>query len=268
LRLERHLLDGKWVSPAQLMEAKEEAKARGRSLYCILTRKGFLSEEEVFMFFAGYSGIPFVRLSDYNISEELLALFPEPLYRDKLFVPLLKMENVLYAAMVNPLDSDLINTLTTRTGMEINVLFANPSALQKVLDKHFGSPDQFFDIRGLMSAPQAFSMMPPARESERVSVDIPAEIELEDKNVTLVSGAPLSVMISDISSSGRAAGMSAPVFLPAGARLCVKFSLKDISCKVKAQVSRCTSEKNGRYSLGVQFIAEEAVIKSLMGFGK
>ena len=228
-----------------------------------------MSEEDIFTFFAKSANIPFIKLSDYNLNDDLIKLFQESLYRERLFIPVFKIENILYVAMANPLDSDLLNMLAMQVDFEIYPLFAAPTSILAAVDKFFGPANEKFSIENLISAPRSLSMLPPSRESERVSVNMPLEIKPIDDRISLVFSSYLSATAKDVSISGKALGVRAMVFLPVGVKVLVKLSQNDLSCEVESQVVRCAIEKDGKYLLGLKFTkVDAAVLEKILANGR
>ena len=77
---EEILVKERWVSPNELIKAREDQKKTGKSLFCSFIKLGYMSEEDVFLFFAENSSIPFVKLSNYIVDEEVLKILPEHFY--------------------------------------------------------------------------------------------------------------------------------------------------------------------------------------------
>lgn len=267
-KLENQLLSDSWINSGQYGQAKEEQEKSGKSLYSIIVRKGYMSEEDVYIFFAQCSNIPFVRISDYKIEESLVNLFSENFYRENLILPLFKIENTLYIAMVNPLDSDLLNTLTMQTKAEISSLFTTPSSILEAINSNFGPDDKYFALEELIFSPQSLHMIPPIRESERLNISLPVEFKPES-GISLISSAFISGVTADISSSGKALGIRTFVFLPSGIQVFVKFPQNDPAYSARAEVVRCSMEKGGRYFLGVKFLdIKDDLVKSILAQAK
>ena len=226
---------------------------------------GFLSEEDIFIFFAQHAAIPFVRLSDYKFDEGLLNLFNEDAYRQHLFLPLFKIDASLYVAMVNPLDSDFINTIGMRTGAEICPLFASPSSMVSQINKIFGPDNKYFDLEGLVVSPRGLNLIPFWRESERISIKLPVEFKPQDGRVSLISDSYISATCTDISESGKAIGIKTFIFLPPKAKISVKFPTKEPKTELIAEVIRSNIEKGGQYFLGVKFDEiKESLVRSIL----
>lgn len=263
--LETKLIKESWLKPAEFLQAKEEQKRTKKSLYAAIARLGFMSEEDIFVFFAQHAAVPFVRLGDYKLDDNLLRLFNEAIYRQHLFLPLFKIDNALYTAMANPLDSDFINTIGIQTGADIQPTFCCPSSIIAQIDKIFGPPDEYFNMEDLIVSPQGLNMIPFWRESERVSINLPVEFKPEDKRISLISDSYVSATCTDISESGKAIAIKTFIFIPPQSKILVKFPTKEPRLELSAEVIRSTIEKNGQYFLGAKFFAvNESLVKSIL----
>ncbi|MCP4652159.1 MAG: hypothetical protein GY858_02090 [Candidatus Omnitrophica bacterium] len=265
-RLETKLIKESWVKPNEFIKAKEEQQKSGKSLYSTLIRMNFMTEEDVYMFFAQHALIPFLRISDYELDPELLSFFPEALYRENYFLPIFKVENIMYVCMANPLDAGLVSTLTMQaTDLEIYPVFGTPSAIQGAVNAFFGPDDKYFDLEDLIVSPQGLGLMPFWRESERLSIKLPVDFKPVDERVKLVSSSYVSATVLDISASGNALGIRTFIFLPPYSKVMIKFPSKDSSYEASAEVVRCNLERGGRYFLGVKFLEiREDIIKSIL----
>ena len=250
--LESKLVKDSWINPNQYIKAKEEQKINRRSLYSILIKLGYLREEDVFSFFSQNTEIPFVNISDYAISEELIKLFSEQLYREYLFLPLCKVKKTLYVAMANPLDTNLDSMLSMHTNFEIYPLFASISSLRKVIDNFFGFEDKYLDLDDLIVPPRQLQEIPFWRESERLSLNLPAELKPDDERITLTCLSYIQATATDISRSGKALGIKVGVFLPAETKILLKFPSKDPFYEIQGEVARCAIAERNHYLLGVR----------------
>ena len=83
--LEERLLRQTHLTLEQLSRAKEEQKKIKKSLFSTLIKLGYLTEEDIYTFFAQQTQIPLVRLSDYELNPELMSclLYTSPSPRDR-----------------------------------------------------------------------------------------------------------------------------------------------------------------------------------------
>lgn len=252
-KIETKLIKEGWINPNQLIKVKHEMSRTKKSLFATIIKYDFMTEEDVYTFFANETNVPFVRLADYKVDEEVLRLFPEQFCRENILIPLFRIENTFYICMATPLDTDLINTLEIKTNMEIAPLFGSPSEILKTLDKYCGPDDRYFNLENLIIPPQLLNMIPFWRESERISVNIPVEFKSDDKRVSLVSSSYISGTALDVSRSGRAMGIRTVIFVPPQTSILIKFPSYDPAYEIKSVAVRCAMERGGKYLMGVKF---------------
>jgi len=256
LRGEKKLLEENWIDNSQFLKAKEEAQKLKKSLYAAIIKLGYLTEEDIFAFFSQETKIPLVNIFDYKLNPEILKLFREEFYRENLFIPLFKIENSLYLAMVNPLNTELINRVEKEVNSTVIPLFSPPSAILKALDSFFGPKDYYADVENLIpSLPQIY--IPFYRSSQRIKVNLPLEIKPVDKSIKLVSSSYIPATCIDISEDAEAMGVKIFLYLPPKIKILVKFPSQE---EIEAGVVHCTAQEKGFYLLGIRFFKKQKEI--------
>lgn len=263
--LEQKLVEYNWISNEQLRLVKQQALAGGKSVWNTLVRLGYMSEEDIAVFFAHESGISYVKVSDYKINEEIIRLFNEDYCRQNSVIPLFKIKDTLFVASSNPFDAALLDALTKISGCPVELLLASDRLIREALDSYWGLEDKVFD-----SAKFIFKQTPMQgvgfwRESERLPLNIPVTIKTEDKSIALCYGSSMEGYTHDISHSGTAIGLQVLVFLPKGINISLELSpggsLSNVCpiLKVKGEIVYCRMEKGQHYFLGIKFteISEE-----------
>jgi hypothetical protein len=264
-KLESRLIKESWVNPLNFIKAKDEQARSGKSLYTIMIKLGFMTEEKVYEFFSRQALIPFVKVSDYQLDPQLLKMFPESSYRDNCFLPLAKVDGMLYVCMANPLDANLVSTLEMQSDGQVFPMFASPSAIYAAVSSYFGPEDKFFNMEDLISYPQTVGAVPFWRESDRLAVKLDMEFKLNDERVRFSASSYIQATACDISSSGKATGFRTFIFIPQGVKILIKFPSKDQNYEVAAEVARCNMEREGNYYIGAKFIQiKDELIQSIL----
>ena len=248
------------LSPDQFSQVREEQDKTGKSVFSILIKLGLISEEELYIFFGQNFNIPYVRPADYILDEKIIKLFPEELYREHLFLPIFKIENCLYICMANPLDAEFMNMIEMRMGSDIYILFSSPFLIEREINKLFGPDEKNFYLDNLSSSPNRLNMLPFWRESQRLSVELPLEITVQDKRINLSYASYFSAIAVDISYSGEALGVKIDIFIPQGVKVKVKFITQPFY-EITGDVVRCNLEQDGSYWVGIKIIDLEGDFK-------
>ena len=257
--LERKLIEGKWITPEELFKAKEDQEKRNKSIFCSLAMLGYMSEEDIFKFFALNTNIPFVKLSDYKISKDVLGIIREDFCRDNLIMPLFKIGRNLFVAMANPLDTDLIANISGSTGLDAYGLLSSASDITAAINRYFGYPDSFFAVDNLIFEPQSVSNFPFYRASERKRVSVSVKIIIKDERVSLSLGRVIPAVVVDISSEGTAFGAKAAFFIPQDTLLAVSIPRGETpeSVDIDVKVVHCRMNKPGEFFMGLKVLSKD-----------
>lgn len=266
--LESRLILTNLVKPEQLTIAGQEAARCGKSVWAALARLGYLSEEEIALFFAQEAGIAYVRIADYKVAHEVLGLLDETFCRQNSVFPLFKVKSSLFVACGNPLDAAITDTLARMTGLDVEPLVSTPRSITQALDHYWGPEDRVFEMEKLIARQAPLKGVKFFRESERVPLDVPVALKIEDDSVILNASSFIEGHTRNISAGGTAVGLYTFLFLPRGTRLALEFkpnlmspqSLGSIT--VKGEIVYCRMEKSRDYYLGIKFIQESREVKS------
>lgn len=278
--LETKIVQDGWITGQQLNAAKEEAAKAGRTVWAMLVKLGYVSLDDLTILFAQESNIPYVRITDYKILPSVLCLIGENFCRQNLVIPLFKIKDTLFVACGNPLDTTLVNNLAKLCGCPIEPLFASGYSIIDALDNLYGLEDKTFESGNFILKQEPLEGIPFFRESERLPLNIPVSISLEDASFALPFSSPIDGYSRDISRNGTAVGLEIFLFLPAGLELSLNFKpsatlfargqrlgLSEAqprpsgqTIKVKGEIVYCRMEKGQHYFLGIKFseITEEA----------
>lgn len=105
------LVDGAFVTPADLEAALDESRRTGRKLGEVLVDRGTLTPETLATALSFQLGIPIVDLKQYQIQPEALRLIPEDVAREHNVLPLSVQDDALTVAMDEPQDLALLDRL-------------------------------------------------------------------------------------------------------------------------------------------------------------
>lgn len=139
LLLETGLLTGD-----KLAEALKSQKNSGKRLGQILIEMNLITEEEMAFALAMQLKIPYVDLTNYEISAKVIQTIPEEVSRKFLCIPISLKNSVLDVAMADPLDLNIMKDLQFITGYSIQPAISTSSQIFDVLQKHY-RPDKSFD---------------------------------------------------------------------------------------------------------------------------
>ncbi len=101
----------------------------------ILTELGFVSEYAVAQALACQCDVPFVLLSEKEISPEAVSIIQSRVLRQHTCIPLKVTEKVMTVAFTNPFDLVAIEDLEHASGKRVEVVVSTPTDIKNLLDR-------------------------------------------------------------------------------------------------------------------------------------
>lgn len=253
--LEDKLAQDRVITKEQYGRAKEEAYKCQKSFWSMVVKLGFLSADDLSVIFAQESGIAYARIADYKLNPEVMKLLEEGFCRQNSVIPLFKINGVLFPACANPLDTAFMDNLARILSLEIEPLFAPEEAITKALDCYYGPQDKAFSCAELIIKQPALEGLPFWRESERLSLNVPVSITIDDTSLVNPCCQPIESFSRDISRNGAALGLEILFYLPKGTKISIDFKPPQAPqpIKAKGEVIYCRMEKSKNYFLGIKF---------------
>lgn len=239
------------IDETQLSAARVQATQSGATVWFVLVKLGYLSEEQVMVFLARQCGIPYVSLSDYRISRDVLGLLDEHFCRQNAVIPLFKINGVLSVACSNPLDSALLDAVGKMSGCVVEPLMASYSSVRQAVEYYWNLDSRQFDVAGFIARSAPVKGLAYGRQSERLPLFMTVRISPYKGSFTLSAAKDIKGECRDLSADGRSLGLYSPVYLPAGADVLIDF---EAGVGVQAQVIHCQMIKSRWYLLGAKLM--------------
>jgi type IV pilus assembly protein PilB len=167
-RLGKILVEAGVVSEEEIQEALESQN--GRSLVRTLVELGYAKEEDIAKAIAEATGLPYVKLSDYEVDPAATALIPEEMARRYSMIPIKIEGGNLIVAMADPSNVFAVDDLRIITGYEIKPVVATESEINNVINQ-FSRMDQ--DVEAMIESVEG-------EEVEAASIEVEEEVEDED----------------------------------------------------------------------------------------
>jgi type IV pilus assembly protein PilB len=136
-RLGDVLVDQGLVDETAVKDALKEQRRTGELLGEVLVKMGFVTEMDIAGAIVTQFALPFIRLSQYRISAEILKTFPTQMLRQYRFMPLDKMGDVLAIAVGGLLNEDVLNELEKVVSCKILVYITPQSDVTRAFEKYF-----------------------------------------------------------------------------------------------------------------------------------
>ncbi len=128
------------IDSTQLARAREaQAADPAQPLGAILKQTGAADQEAIHAGLALQLGIPSVDLRCWPLDPATLAQLPAPLVRYLRAVPIHLEGNVVFVAMSDVLDHEVLDALRLNTAMSVQPVYASEAAIQSIIDKHYAT---------------------------------------------------------------------------------------------------------------------------------
>ncbi len=129
--------------PKQIIPLEEEA-AQAREAVREVAPESLATEEDMLRVLAEQTGMPYVRLTEYDITGELLSIIPADVARMYRVLPIQLEDNIVTVAMVDPLNIRTLDDLELLVGHPVRGAIANENDILDAIDEYYG--DQEADI--------------------------------------------------------------------------------------------------------------------------
>lgn len=131
--LKQTLVSSGFITEKDFDSALASSESLGRPIEDVLIFRGLITEDTFGKTIADSLGVPFVKLSQQNISDEVIQLIPENLARSYKVVPFAKEGNTLKLAMADTSDFEALEFVKRHTGLQVEAYLANESDITKAL---------------------------------------------------------------------------------------------------------------------------------------
>ncbi len=141
-RIEKKLLGQSLVAEGlvtldQLKTALAEQKATSDTLGCTLLRLEYLKEQQLLDFLCTKLGFSYANLRNYVIDPKVVKLIPENIARKYNCIAILRVKGQLTVAMLDPLDSFVIDNLEYTTACKIKPLVSTTQEIQTAIEEFY-----------------------------------------------------------------------------------------------------------------------------------
>ncbi len=183
-RLGDLLLEVEMITPNQLESAIEVQKKTGEKLGSILTKLGYVTEDDIIQVLEFQLGIPHVKLEKYNIDKSAYLAIPESIAKRYGLIPIKKEKGTLTVAMSDPLNVFAIDDLNIYSGLEIQPVIASFDDISRAIDKYY-------------SAQKAMKAVEEFKKEQVSTIKINSDTS-EDHNIEEINNAPAVKVINSI----------------------------------------------------------------------
>jgi type IV pilus assembly protein PilB len=142
------LLEKKYVTPDQIKTALDIQKKTGKKLGHILVDAGIIHEDQLVEAISERLKIPRINIASMVINPEVIKLVPVNIARKYNVLPVLRMENNLTVAMVDPLDIVALDQIRYHTKCTVKRVVVGEKEIKEAIDKYYSVADSVRNIIG------------------------------------------------------------------------------------------------------------------------
>jgi type IV pilus assembly protein PilB len=135
--LGRMLVEARLITEDQLQQALAEQNQTGERLGRILVDRGYISKQMLGQMLETQRGVPYVNLSTYPISEELVRALPEWVVLQHKVIPLARVRQEVHLAMLDPTDVIAMDTVAQVLGGRVRPFLTTERDFDWVVTKYF-----------------------------------------------------------------------------------------------------------------------------------
>ncbi len=150
------LLQDGWISQEQLDLAVRESKRKGAMLGQTLIGLGFITENVLAHYLAEGTQTGMVDISTLFIPPDILDLIPYELASEFQVLPIKIEGKILTLAMADPLNIIAMDTIESRTGLNVNTQTAPAQELIEAIERHYTHSESIKQLLDELTA-QGFS---------------------------------------------------------------------------------------------------------------
>ncbi|MGA1790847.1 MAG: type IV-A pilus assembly ATPase PilB [bacterium] len=136
-RLGEILVQSNIITHEQLLQALEEQKKSGGRLANVLTKLGFLKEEDALFYLSKQLGVPSVDLRNFDIEKDVVDIVPVSLVKKYHCIPLNILGDTLTIAIVDPTDYIAIDDISFSTGFNIETVLTTESLFEQSVNRYY-----------------------------------------------------------------------------------------------------------------------------------
>ncbi|HOY65297.1 MAG TPA: ATPase, T2SS/T4P/T4SS family [Candidatus Ozemobacteraceae bacterium] len=182
-RLGDILIDCNLITGDQLKQALGYQKEKGLKLGAALIDMGLVTEDDIIWALGNQLNISFIHLNADIVNPAAVKLVPAEFAKEFRLMPLYQAGNQLSVCMVDPLESEAIETLAARLGLQISVSICTKFDFEQAYTAIYGPLDAGERVTG--DLPPAPSGEPGGEKGER---GIPKGLEAPEKIINYMLG--------------------------------------------------------------------------------
>ena len=134
------------IDEEQLREGLDRQKETGQRIGQALIDLGYIDGVQLAAALSTQLGIPYVRLDDYDLDEDLISTIPKEVAKNRKLLPIDTEGNRLVLAVSDPLDVASLDEIRMMVDREIEPVIAVKEEIEEVLEEMYGTEDEIAGI--------------------------------------------------------------------------------------------------------------------------
>jgi len=131
------LIEAGVVNQQQVDKALKAQKEKGGLIGEILVDLGFAKEEDIAQALTAQYGFPYLPLSNYEISPEIINIIASRVAKQYVLIPIDKIGNNLTIVMSNPLNIQAIEDVELISGCSVQTFVSTSSDIKRAIEKYY-----------------------------------------------------------------------------------------------------------------------------------
>lgn len=168
--LKQTLVNSGFITEKDFDSALASSESLGRPIEDVLIFRGLITEDTYGKTVADSLGVPFIKLSQQNIPEDVANLIPENLARSYRIIPFAKEGNNLKLAMADTSDFEALEFVKRHTGLNVENYYANESDIAKAFSIYKKNIGAEFSKIIEENVKQTSTEADPAKAAERLPI--------------------------------------------------------------------------------------------------
>ncbi len=168
-RLGELLVEQGLVTLEELERALTEQRRTGELLGSVLTRSGVISSEQLLQTLSEQVGMPYVHLTEAQVTPEALAQVPPKFASHYHLMPIGFVNGALQVAIADPFDIQTLDELRLLLECDVKPVLASPQDIHEAIQRHYGV--------GASAVEQLLDSRPVAEPRRGAAEDLTAQAE-------------------------------------------------------------------------------------------
>jgi len=149
-RLGEILLNANLITQSQLDQALAHQRIEGGRIGSILTKLGFVKEDDVAQCLGRKYGIPYTPLDAEEIDPAVTRLIPPGIAQKHLVIPMSKVGSTLTMAMADPTNVFAVDDIKFMTGLNVKLMIATESSIRRAIDRFYDASESLQTVMASM----------------------------------------------------------------------------------------------------------------------